>query len=103
MSEEPTEPPIISSSKPKFSRFSVVLFSLVGAVLGAIIGIPGCVLVSDIDGIQGNLGFRDETTIGGVTFWNGLLLLFACMAMFGSIGAVIGGCIGYKITRSKDK
>ena len=94
-------------------------FALIGALIGGIIGVPGCFVIAlSVENYNENHGFigvgfglggdstprwRNQTKIFGKWYWNPPLLLGGCVFTFGTLGAVAGGCIGKKIDRKKDK
>ena len=60
---------------------------------GAFIGIPTALIAIEM----GALGSEGDA-------WAGVyVLVFVSMLVFGCIGAVLGGSVGYKNIRSKDK
>ena len=68
-------------------------FVVVFGVLGAGIGLP----VGGIAIEMGALGSEGDAWAGAY------VLVFVSMLVFGCIGTVLGGCVGYKNIRSKDK
>ena len=62
-------------------------------VLGAAMGIPAALIAAEM----GALGS------GGGAVHGGYALLFGSMLVFGILGVALGGYVGYRITRTKDK
>ena len=60
-----------------------------GGVLGAGIGIPAAFIGFEMGVLGGGRGAVAE--------------IFVSMLVFGILGAALGGYVGYRITRSKDK
>ena len=85
----------ISMSKAEILKIVKVIACVIGfGVLGAGIGIPAAFIAFEM-GVLGGGG-------GGAGF-DAFLWIFVSMSVFGILGVALGGYVGYRITRSKDK
>ena len=66
-------------------------------VLGTGIGIPAAIYSHKIDAV------KSWCCGGGGGGYGGYALLFGSMLVFGILGVALGGYVGYRITRTKDK
>ena len=81
-------------SKAEILKIVKVIACVIGfGVLGTGIGIPAAFIALEM----GALGS------GGSAMYGGYALLFGSMLVFGILGVALGGYVGYRITRSKDK
>ena len=80
----------VVKSKAEILKIVKVIACVIGfGVLGAGIGIPAAFIGFEMGVLGGGFGAFAE--------------IFVSMLVFGILGAALGGYVGYRITRSKDK
>jgi hypothetical protein len=83
---------VTSMSKAEILKIVKVIACVIGfGVLGTGIGIPAMLLADEMGVLGRQQGF------------SGFGVLVAFLWVFGILGVALGGYVGYRITRSKDK
>ena len=89
---------VTSMSKAEILKIVKVIACVIGfGVLGTGIGIPAGFFSLKIDAVN------SWCCGGGGGAYGGDAFLFGSMLVFGILGVALGGYVGYRITRSKDK
>ena len=87
-------------SKAEILKIVKVIACVIGfGVLGAGIGITAAFI--GFEAISRQYTHIDMTVLGGG--FDAILWIFVSMLVFGILGAALGGYVGNRITRSKDK